>query len=158
MVSEGYWRFMDIPDKAKFKWGTMLLPKGARVASWLAVGGPAILKSTKHRQEAWEFVKFRVSKTAMLLDHSDGHSYPTRSSLLKTREFMTPKRFPDESRVAVFDMHAKYIVPVAATPYMGEMQDAIQLYGSQVLAGRISAADGLSKMAQQMDKWLKPRR
>lgn len=154
MYHTGYWDFQSLAGKLKFRWGAMVVPKGVRTATWLGVGGPAVLKGTKHPKEAWAFTKFRVSRWAMLLDHSDGHSFPTRKSMLATREFLAnPKVFPPATHEGILAA-ASYMHAIAPVRNWSQIQPIFETNINAALQGKFSAQEAGQRSVAPIERWL----
>jgi multiple sugar transport system substrate-binding protein len=130
------------------KIGVAPLPKGD-VRSAAALGGwmSAINKNSKHKKEAWEFLKYVTSvegeKTSALIDGAS----PTLSALYNDAELKAKNPiYADPGFVA--GISAAVSRPVS--PVYPKLSDIMQTEISKFLAGQQSAQDAVKNMDEKM--------
>jgi multiple sugar transport system substrate-binding protein len=70
-----YKRFLG-KRKLKFRWDLAHMPMGKQRATTFIWGGNCILKSTRHPQEAWEFLKFLSGPEGAAISREAGNALP----------------------------------------------------------------------------------
>lgn len=83
----------------------------------------AIFSSTKHKKEAWEFVKFLISEEADLLLLEICNQLPIRGDLLENQKF--ENYFNRNQRMKMFARQSAFTRGVDEAPEMKEIFDAI---------------------------------
>jgi multiple sugar transport system substrate-binding protein len=99
MVEDGSWALKDILERADFRVGVAPFPTGPKKHVTLATtDGYGIYAGTKHPDEAWELLKFLVSKDygrAMARTHL---LQPARSSLIPEWVEMIQQEYPEKTK------------------------------------------------------------
>jgi len=99
MVEDGSWALKDILENSTFRVGVAPFPAGPRARATLATtDGYAIYANTRHPEEAWEFLKFLVSKDygrAMAKAH---FLQPARASLVPEWVEFIRAEYPEKSK------------------------------------------------------------
>jgi multiple sugar transport system substrate-binding protein len=99
MVEDGSWALKDILEGAKFRVGVAPFPAGPQRRVTLATtDGFGIFAGTKYPDQAWEFLKFLISKDygrAMARVH---FLQPARSSLVEEWVGYIRQEYPDEAK------------------------------------------------------------
>jgi multiple sugar transport system substrate-binding protein len=98
MVEDGSWALKDILDGSNFRVGVAPMPSGPVSEATLATtDGFGIYANTKHPNEAWEFLKFLISKDygrAMAKAH---FLQPARSSLVPDWVNYIREEYPEKA-------------------------------------------------------------
>lgn len=99
MVEDGSWALKDILDGAKFRVGVAPFPAGPERRVTLATtDGWGIFAGTKHPDEAWEFLKYLVSKDythAMAVQH---FLQPARKSMVDEWVNAIRQEYPEKAK------------------------------------------------------------
>jgi multiple sugar transport system substrate-binding protein len=99
MVEDGSWALKDILANAQFRVGVAPFPAGpARRATLATTDGFAIYAGTRHPDEAWELLKFLVSKEYGRAMARANFLQPARSSLVDDWVGFIRQEFPDAAR------------------------------------------------------------
>jgi multiple sugar transport system substrate-binding protein len=130
------------------KIGVAPLPKGdvrsaATLGGWMA----AINKNSKHKKEAWEFLKYLTSpegeKTAAII----GGASPTLSALYNDADLKAKNPiYADPGFVAGISA----AVPRPVSPVYPKLSDIMQTEIAKFLAGQQSAQDAVKNMDEKM--------
>jgi multiple sugar transport system substrate-binding protein len=135
MVEDGSWALKDILENASFRVGVAPFPAGPKRRATLGTtDGYGIFADTKHPDEAWEFLKFLVSKDygrAMAQAH---FLQPARTSLIPEWVEYIQTEYPEKSKE----------VDIAAFAHG-------QIHGYSVTAESFPNMVGVVKVAQ--DAW-----
>ncbi len=112
MVEDGSWALKDILTRAEFSVGIAPFPSGpVRRATLATTDGFGIYAGTEHPEEAWELVKFLISKRYGLAMADANFLQPARTSLVSDWERLVKEQFPQKAAevdVAAFaDGHVK---------------------------------------------------
>ncbi|MEE8047160.1 MAG: sugar ABC transporter substrate-binding protein [Dehalococcoidia bacterium] len=112
MVEDGSWALKDILTRAEFSVGIAPFPSGpVRRATLATTDGFGIYAGTEHPEEAWELVKFLISKRYGLAMADANFLQPALTSLVSDWERLVKEQFPQKAAevdVAAFaDGHVK---------------------------------------------------
>jgi len=130
MVEDGSWALKDILAESDFRIGVAPMPIGPVQRATLATNdGFGIYKGTEHPDEAWELVKFLISKEYGLAMAEANFLQPARSSIVDDWIGFIRTEFPDKADgvdlEAFADGHIKgYSV---TTEIFANMTDAKQI-------------------------------
>jgi len=99
MVEDGSWALKDILAGADFRVGVAPFPAGpVRRVTLATTDGYGIYSGTKHPNEAWELVKFLISKEYGLAMARANLLQPARASLVGDWTNIIREEFPQQSR------------------------------------------------------------
>ncbi|MFC4076994.1 ABC transporter substrate-binding protein [Salinithrix halophila] len=135
-------------SKVKGKVGVSSLPAGekgtaATLGGWMA----GINKNSKHKKEAWEFVKFMTGAEGQKISAVDGGLAPTYLPLYKDSD--VKKANPLFKK----DEYVKGIAAAISRPVSPEypkISDTIQVEVSKALAGKQSPKEAIKKMDKKL--------
>ena len=107
MVEDGSWALKSILKSARFRIGVAPIPAGpARRATLSTTDGFGIYSRTRHPQEAWELVKFLVSKEYALAMARASLLQPARLSLVADWERLVRQQYPKQAQGMDLDVFA----------------------------------------------------
>jgi multiple sugar transport system substrate-binding protein len=139
MVEDGSWALKDILENAPFRIGVAPFPAGpVRRVTLGTTDGFAIFARTQHPEQAWEFLKFLVSKDygrAMARTH---FLQPARASLVPEWVEYVRSEYPDKSKevdIAAF-AHGQingYSVTAETFPNMVGVSEIADEYWDRIL-------------------------
>jgi multiple sugar transport system substrate-binding protein len=99
MVEDGSWALQDILGKSPFRVGVAPFPAGpARRVTLASTDGFGIYAGTRYPEEAWELLKFLVSRDYGRAMATEGLLQPARRSLVDEWAAAVRERFPRQSR------------------------------------------------------------
>nr|WP_229751950.1 ABC transporter substrate-binding protein [Marinithermofilum abyssi] len=111
-----------------------------------------INKYSKHKKEAWEFVKFMTGKEGQKITAIKGGSAPTYMPLYDDPEV---KKASPLFANKDFVEGMKNAIPRPVSPQYPEISDIIQIEVSKALAGKQSAEEAVKNMDQKLKKVVK---
>lgn len=151
MCTFGRWLVPTLKQRAKFKWGVSLLPKGkVNRNSFVSGSGYTIYARTKHSKEAWDFVNWLSSSTILeKITVTLGVGVPPRLSVMK--KLFEESNDPNDK---IFAAQTKYLTPLPNTPYLQQVIDIYNKYFDMVRFGRISAKDACKKINDEVNQVL----
>jgi multiple sugar transport system substrate-binding protein len=158
MVEDGSWALKDVLAGAGFRVGLCPFPKGpARRATLATTDGFGIFAGTKHREAAWELLKFLISKEygrAMARYH---FLQPARASLVPDWVEYIRAEYPEKARdldIAAFaDGHIKgYSVVAEAFANMDVAKDLTDAAWNQILTLGQLPVEHLKTVSQQIEQ------
>jgi multiple sugar transport system substrate-binding protein len=98
MVEEGSWNLREILSRAEFRVGVAPLPRGpVRRVSLATTDGFGIFAGTEHPEEAWELVKFLISKDYGRAMAQANFLQPARLSLIEDWARAVRQEFPGQA-------------------------------------------------------------
>ena len=155
MVEDGSWALKDILAEADFRVGVAPFPAGpVRRVTLATTDGFGIYSGTKHPDEAWELVKFLISKKYGLAMAKANFLQPARASLVGEWAGFIRAEFPEKAAdvdVAAFaDGHVKgYSVTTEVFPNMSDAKLVAYDAWDQILTlGQGSVGDMQAVCAQ----------
>ena len=155
MVEDGSWALKDILAEANFRVGVAPFPAGpVRRVTLATTDGFGIYSGTKHPDEAWELVKFLISKKYGLAMAKANFLQPARASLVGEWAGFIRAEFPEKAAdvdVAAFaDGHVKgYSVTAEVFPNMSDAKLVAYDAWDQILTlGQGSVGDMQAVCAQ----------
>jgi multiple sugar transport system substrate-binding protein len=99
MVEDGSWALKNILDGANFRIGVAPFPSGpAKQVTLGTTDGFGIYAGTKHPQEAWEFLKFLISKDYGRAMSQAHFLQPARTSLVPEWAETIRQQYPEKAR------------------------------------------------------------
>ena len=107
MVEDGSWALKDILAKAEFRVGVAPFPAGpVRRVTLATTDGYGIYAGTKHPDEAWELIKFLISKDYGQAMARANFLQPARASLVDEWAEFIREEFPEGARDVAIDAFA----------------------------------------------------
>jgi multiple sugar transport system substrate-binding protein len=144
------WNLANSPHESNIvdKVGVAPLPAGD-AGSAAALGGwmTAINKYSKHKEEAWEFVKFMTGPEGQKISAIYGGLAPTLPELFKDEEILKANPFFAEEGF-VNGLDAAVSRPVV--PNYPEVSEIIQINVSKAMAGEISVEEAVANMEKEI--------
>ena len=102
MVEDGSWGLKNILENADFRVGVAPIPAGpAKRVTLSTTDGFGIYSQTRHPQEAWELVKFLVSKEYGLAMAEANLLQPARLSLVPDWQRFVREQYPTRPRTSI---------------------------------------------------------
>lgn len=138
---------MDLGDQVSFAWDVAMMPIGpAERVVRLWPDSFAIPEDAKHKEAAWEYIKYVVSRTEM--DRYSGErKVPINKALATSREWLEPGRTPNKM---VFIESIPYGDPLEFRPLWGEWEPIRWTNLSPAFKGEESVANAVIKAARAM--------
>lgn len=128
------------------------VPKYKRAAALIGGTGLGIASTSKHPEEAWEFIKFMVSDESMLKWSSAlGFTPPNISLLTKDPKFVND---PEQQRV-LWAMDNQDLYPLSGYPDNAELESILRSYLQAAYLGQITPADALAGAEEEWNVILK---
>ena len=138
------------PEQSKIvdKVGVAPLPAGDK-GSAATLGGwvTAINKYSKHKEEAWEFVKFMTGPEGQKISAVYGGLAPTLPELFNDKEVLEANPFFAEEG---FVNALNGAVPRPVVPNYPEVSEIIQINVSKMLAGELTVEQAVANMEQEI--------
>ncbi|GMB08823.1 carbohydrate ABC transporter substrate-binding protein (CUT1 family) [Thermolongibacillus altinsuensis] len=135
------------------KVGVAPLPAGdagsaATLGGWMT----AINKYSKHKEEAWEFVKFMTGPEGQKISAIYGGLAPTIPALFEDKEVLEANPFFGEKG---FVEGLNAAVPRPVVPNYPEVSEIIQINVSKAIAGEITVEEAVANMEKEIKAVLK---
>jgi len=139
MVLIGRWDVPWLRERANFRWNAALIPAGKAGRVTLR-GGTALGISTqsKHRDAAWEFIRFATSSEGIAFTARGGRTTPARKSVANSDIFLKPG--PPTNNQVFLDTIANSRRP-AISPVFVECQREIAIGLEPLWLGKRSAQE-----------------
>jgi multiple sugar transport system substrate-binding protein len=139
----------DSPIKGKIGIVPMVHKENCKSAATLGGWGFGISKFSKHKEAAWEFIKFATSYEGQKAYHFKSGAIPTRHALFKDKEILDESPYyPQLYNVLI---NAK---PRPMHPKYPRISDILQLHISAALVGKESPEVALKSAALEIAKEL----
>ncbi|MCP8969458.1 extracellular solute-binding protein [Ectobacillus sp. SYSU M60031] len=140
-------------SKVVDKVGVAPLPAGdkgsaATLGGWMS----AINKYSKHKQEAWEFVKFMNGAEGQKISAIEGGLAPTLTDLFNDQDILKKNPFFKEQG---FVNALSAAVPRPVTPIYPKVSEIMQINLSKAIAGQMTAEQAAAEMEKQLKDALK---
>ncbi len=134
----GRWCSMTYKNNAKFKWDVARFPQGTKdsIVDFDASGW-AISTSSKHKEEAWRFIKFISSDKAMQLFVQDGLILPAAKDVANSNYFLN---LPPENAGIFIDV-LKTARPTPVCEKYSEILDLLDENLESLFDGKSSVDD-----------------
>jgi multiple sugar transport system substrate-binding protein len=133
MVEDGSWALKSILENAPFRIGVAPIPAGpAGRATLSTTDGFGIYSRTRHPQEAWELVKFLVSREYALAMAEANLLQPARLSLVADWERLVEQQYPQKAEGMDLDVFAaphREGYSVVQESFPRNMEEATRLLG-----------------------------
>jgi multiple sugar transport system substrate-binding protein len=143
------------PEQSKIvgKVGVAPLPAGDK-GSAATLGGwmTAINKYSKHKEEAWEFVKFMTGPEGQKISAVYGGLAPTLPELFNDKEILEANPFFAEEG---FVNALNGAVPRPVVPNYPEVSEIIQINVSKAIAGELTVEEAVANMEKEIKEVLK---
>jgi multiple sugar transport system substrate-binding protein len=141
MAGGGRWPVLQMTQAGFSDFDIQYFPKWRTQTTEYGVGGFVILRSTKHPQEAWKWVKFLTSKQALEIMTRLGQAIPSRRSVaLSPAMFMLPPKNAQIFYQSIEGINAKSVpAPAAYT----RIEATWRRYLGSVLANEMTPAAAL---------------
>lgn len=141
MFHSGSWAAsLMFKDRVKtFEWDVAPIPKGKGRATFLGGSAFAITRKSRHKEEAWELVKFLTSPYVQEMWATQEQVMPSRKSVAESGAFLNLDEPPD-NRI-VFLQATEYGRTLPSVYSQREMNDIISNYISKALLGQASARE-----------------
>lgn len=151
MMANSRYAYKSFSKGTDFQWDLAPMPKGQRRATTLIWGGNCILKTTKHPEECWEFLKFLSGHEGAMANVRMGNALPAYKPVaLKPGILRTKVSAPNDVEFlrAIEYAQAAYAPAQFAdyTQALSELQD--------VSIGLVSPEEGCRRFARQVNRLL----
>ncbi len=151
MISDGRWSINTFEVAKFYDYNVQLLPAlSPQRKTIYGVGGFPIFKQSKYPEEAWQAVKFLLSRQAMAVGTKLGLSNPARRSLANNPSMAVPPGVPNYNYRVYYDALAA-AASVPAPPQFNEAEVALIAGYSKLMANEISATDMLKALDTQLN-------
>ena len=146
MLISGSWAAALIFHKeiTTFDYDVAPIPKGKRRAAFMGGAAFSVLKGSKHKQEAWELVKFLTSPTFQRHYAETQHIIPSRRSVAESGAYLYLNDKP-RNKEAFIDA-IKYGRVIPNVPCSREMNDIIDNEIDRAKLGKESAETACRKL------------
>lgn len=155
MIVSGPWApELMLKDQAKFAYDVAPIPRGP-VCRATFIGGASygVLRAARHKDEAWELVKFMTGKEYQQKTAVLSGLVPSRRSVAESVAYLK-RRTPPRSRHVVLQM-IKYGRPRPPVACMQEMEQMVLSQLDVVRLGRKSAKQACKKVTPVVDQLLR---
>lgn len=155
MLFNGSWMLNYYDETIKsFKWGVAPLPIWGKRATVSDSLGNVIWVGTKHRKEAWEFVKFLAGEKASEILGKAGSVIP---AYIGTEKYWIQQFSKERQKDAqIFIDEVKYTYPFASLPGQSKWWDRLETYYMQeILRGTLSVDEGMKQAEQEINSIIK---
>lgn len=153
MQINGRWSVPRFRKDIKFNWDIAQFPKGAKGSIVDAdSSGWAISQQSKHKKEAWRFIKFLASYSSISSFTKDGLIIPARIDVANSNIFLNKNQKPQHS-----DLFLKIIpksIPTPANKNYKEITDVLNDALEPVWNGSKSAKEAITPNIQKKLKRL----
>jgi multiple sugar transport system substrate-binding protein len=118
-------------------------PKKTQQGSPVGTGAFPILEGSKHKDEAWEFIKYSLTPSFQLHQAAPLQGgVPLRNSVARSREFLKP--LPPGAEYLVDALN--YATPVVGVDNASAVEAAIDSAWQEILTGAVSPGSGLAQL------------
>jgi len=146
MAGGGRWPVLQMTKAGFQDFDIQYFPKWREQITEFGVGGVVIMKSTRHPQEAWKWVKFLTSKRALEMLTRIGQAIPSRRSVAESPAmFELP---PKDAKIFYESILGANAKPVPSPPTYNRIEATWRRYLGRVLANELAPAAAL----QECDK------
>lgn len=135
------------------RWGNMLnfefdvaplpKPKDGKYATVQTINVMSILRGSRHKQEAWKFLKFIVGEEVQRLRISDFYIVSARKAVAE--EALVRRKLPCSSNAVILEA-ADFSFPLIAPPKFQEVDAFIKAELEPVAVGKTTAKDAIEKV------------
>jgi len=155
MLFNGSWMLNYYDEVIKsFRWGVAPLPIWGKRATVSDSLGNVIWTGTKHKKEAWKFVKFLAGKEASKILGEAGSVIP---AYIGTEKYWIEQFSKERQKDAqVFIDEVKYTYPFASLPGQSKWWDRLETYYIQeILRGTLSVDEGMKQAEEEINSIVK---
>ncbi|HHW11305.1 MAG TPA: extracellular solute-binding protein [Firmicutes bacterium] len=152
IFASGIWLQENLDQARKFDYDLVDYPLLEAEGGWhrgtvLYPEEYAIIKFTKHPEEAWRFVKFATGRQHLTWAAREGLLVPSRLPILQSNAFIRP-----DKRMQVWITSAEYALQLLPHPMYSDLMNAFRQHWSQMSGAnpQMSIRTGLDLIAQQM--------
>lgn len=135
-----------------FGWDIAPVPKGARNYSRLAVGGNCISADTKHKDAAWEFVKFFSGREGSLICGISGNCVPALRDVAYSEAFLNPP--PENAKLFVTSIEYSESDNPGLIVWEEFYQRVVQDNIDKIICKMVSMQDGINEMVKDGNELL----
>ncbi|MCD6352234.1 MAG: extracellular solute-binding protein, partial [Armatimonadetes bacterium] len=150
----GPWDVGPLKERASFRWDVWHLPKKKKRATMLGTENYAIMAGSKHPQEAWELLKFLLSKHAQEVMAEKQEKMPSRLSVLKGAYLQSPAEY--NRRVFVDALGYAQFPP--NIPEWDKVQHLMQEELDLIWIGKKPVDQGLHDAVRKVNEMLRKQR
>ncbi len=154
MFLSGVWETPGL-RKYDFEWDVVMFPKGLHGTRAFGSGGSgyAILKSSKHKKEAWEVIKALTGAKGQAQLAKKGLAQPSRISVAESENWALDPQPPSNKHM--LNEAVEHIVFSPFDPQWREIQEKYLIPKLDlVFNGKKSAADAMSEITPQINSVL----
>ncbi|HEU0192541.1 MAG TPA: sugar ABC transporter substrate-binding protein [Mycobacterium sp.] len=156
MALGGHWRYQTFARAEGLDFDVTVLPTGPRSPgggrSNIGTTGLAIAASSRHREQAWEFVKFAAGPAGQALVGASGLFVPTCRSAIGSAGFVQAHRGIDN--LAVLTGGPAHSEGMPITPYWDKVHALMDRAFGPVLRGKRPATSLQTGLSRQIDEVL----
>ncbi|MEW6555833.1 MAG: sugar ABC transporter substrate-binding protein [Elusimicrobiota bacterium] len=154
MCTYGRWMCMQFRHIKDFKWDIAPLPYNKKRAATLFVVCYGIANESKHKEEAWQLIKYLMSKEGQELVAEAGHAIPSLKSVAKSDRFLKAKVITQPIDAKVYLDSIKYAQPTPTNPYWVEINELLGREIDWVWQGKKPAKEVLETIQPQIENLL----
>ncbi len=140
-------------QSVKFDYGFVPLPvpkKSSNVYTYGDMKNISIFSTTKYPKEAWQFVKFLISKKADLLLLQKAFQIPLRKNMANNKDFAAV--IDDNPKLLPFVKQARSVKSIDDSIHLVQILDYLgQQYEASAVYGVLKPRDAIKKAAQYVD-------
>jgi len=157
MFLSGIWETPAFRNKPNLRWDVAMFPKNDKGVRGFGTGGTgyAILKSSKHKKEAWEIVKALTGPIGQTELAKRGLAQPARISIAEGPAFALDKESPPANK-GMLNKAVRYTVYDPFTPRWREIEAKfLQPALDRLFNGQESVRTVVDRIAPEINKLLK---
>jgi multiple sugar transport system substrate-binding protein len=157
MSEDGSWALKNILSNAKFRIGVAPLPSGpARRVTLATTDGFGIYKDTRHPQDAWELLKFLISKEYGRAMAKANFLQPARASLVQDWVEYIRAEYPEKAKEMDIPVFAEghiqgYSVVAEIFPNMVEAKELVYSAWDQIFLLGEKPVDLMKDVSRQVE-------
>jgi multiple sugar transport system substrate-binding protein len=145
----GAWAIQDVED-VSFKWDVVVFPKQKQSATLLGTENYAISSSSKHKQEAWELMRFLLSAKSQEFMAEKLDKQPSMLSVLHGSYINAPVDYNRKAFVDSLDFGQM----APNIPQYNEVSHYWQEQLDSIWIGDAKVKEGLAEAEREMNKLL----
>lgn len=156
MEMVGHWRIPYFAEVLEFNWNLLPLPAGVASVNRIDGSGFAVHRSTKHPDEAWEFVKFLASPNGLgirLLNRLQQLT-PATLPLLQSEDFLRPPGLEHLNKAALLAGDQLYSMYEPIGPMYFPIEATLRPELQSIWGGQQSAAQAVSRLEPVLNSLL----
>lgn len=149
MYGGGRWPIIAVKaNEAEQKVALVPWPQKEKQGSPIGWNGYPIMKSSKHKDDAWTFIKFLVSEEGVrYFANIGGTIVPARKSVAESDAYLENSPPGTEFLYEALS----YGTPIPAPDKGAQIQQVIEDTWKQILVGNITAEKGLGKAQRKLE-------